>query len=73
MHWRTTRDHWGWLSIAIHWLTALAVFSLFGLGLWMTELDYYDPWYRKGPDSVEWEAELQALGRAVGPGDTVHR
>lgn len=50
MHWRSTQDHWGWLSILIHWLTALTVFSLFGLGLWVVELDYYDPWYRKGPD-----------------------
>ena len=50
MHWRTTADHWGWLSILIHWLTAVTVFSLFGLGLWMVELDYYDSWYRKGPD-----------------------
>lgn len=23
---------------------------LLPLGLWMTGLDYYDPWYRKGPD-----------------------
>lgn len=50
MRWRTTQDHWGGLSILIHWLTVLVVFSLFGLGLWMVELDYYDAWYRKGPD-----------------------
>lgn len=49
MRWRTTQDHWGGLSIVIHWLTVLTVFSLFGLGLWMVELDYYDSWYRKGP------------------------
>ena len=49
MRWRSSKQHWGWISIAMHWLTALAVFSLFGLGLWMTELDYYDAWYRKGP------------------------
>lgn len=50
MHWRTTSEQWGWLTILIHWLTVVTVFSLFGLGLWMVELDYYDPWYRKGPD-----------------------
>ena len=50
MHWRTTAAQWGWLTILIHWLTALVVFGLFGLGLWMVELDYYDSWYRKGPD-----------------------
>lgn len=50
MHWRTTQDHWGWFSIIIHWLTAVTVFGMFGLGLWMVELDYYDSWYRKGPE-----------------------
>ena len=50
MPWQTTSKDWGWLTILIHWLTAVAVFGLFGLGLWMVELDYYSPWYRKGPD-----------------------
>ncbi|MCW8888956.1 MAG: cytochrome b, partial [Gammaproteobacteria bacterium] len=40
---------WGWLTISIHWLTAMAVIGLFGLGLWMVELTYYDPWYKQGP------------------------
>ena len=50
MHWRTTQQQWGWLTILIHWTTALVVFGLFALGLWMVELDYYSPWYRQGPD-----------------------
>lgn len=50
MRWRSTQSHWGWLSIIIHWLSALTVMGLFGLGLWMVDLTYYDPWYRKGPD-----------------------
>lgn len=41
---------YGWVSIAVHWLVALAVIGLFALGLWMTGLDYYHPWYRRGPD-----------------------
>ncbi|MCW8826527.1 MAG: cytochrome b/b6 domain-containing protein, partial [Gammaproteobacteria bacterium] len=40
---------WGWLTISIHWLTAATVICLFGLGLWMVELTYYDPWYKQGP------------------------
>ncbi|MEX1221714.1 MAG: cytochrome b [Idiomarina sp.] len=40
---------YGWVSIAIHWLTALAVIGLFALGYWMLTLSYYDPWYRLGP------------------------
>lgn len=45
-----TQNHWGGVTIIIHWLTALGVLALFGLGLWMVELSYYDVWYRKGPD-----------------------
>lgn len=41
---------YGWVSIAMHWLIALGVFVLFVLGLWMTSLDYYHPWYRRAPD-----------------------
>jgi cytochrome b561 len=43
----TTRH--GLIAIALHWLVALTVFSLFGLGLWMTGLDYYHSWYKQGP------------------------
>lgn len=38
------------ITICLHWIVAIAVFTLFGLGLWMVELDYYDPWYKKAPD-----------------------
>ena len=47
--WRNSTASWGWISIAIHWLSALTVFVLFGLGLWMVELSYYDSWYRTAP------------------------
>lgn len=33
----------------MHWLVALLVFSLFGLGLWMVELDYYSSWRHTAP------------------------
>ncbi|MFA9460080.1 cytochrome b [Thiohalorhabdus methylotrophus] len=44
-----TRDSYGWVAIGLHWISALAIFGLFGLGLWMVELTYYDPWYNRGP------------------------
>jgi cytochrome b561 len=47
---RNTQENYGLVAIALHWLVALAVFGLFGLGLWMTGLDYYDPWYKRAPD-----------------------
>ena len=40
---------WGWISISLHWLVAIAVFCLFGLGLWMVDLTYYDAWYQSAP------------------------
>jgi len=46
---RNTQQHYGWISIIIHWLVALTVFGLFGLGFWMVDLTYYDSWYQTGP------------------------
>lgn len=43
-------DHYGIVQITLHWLIAFAVFGLFGLGIWMVELDYYSAWYRTAPD-----------------------
>lgn len=42
-------NRYGLVSVVMHWLVALAVFSLFGLGLWMTGLNYYSEWYRTAP------------------------
>jgi len=49
MQWRNTDSGYGWVAIALHWLTAGAVLGLFGLGLWMVELTYYHDWYRRAP------------------------
>jgi cytochrome b561 len=49
VRWRSGPDHWGAVTIALHWLTALVVFGLFAMGLWMTELTYYDRWYHDAP------------------------
>ena len=35
---------------AFHWISAIMVFALFGLGVWMRTLDYYHPWYQPAPD-----------------------
>lgn len=40
---------YGWITISVHWVSALLVFFLFGLGIYMTDLSYYDEWYHKGP------------------------
>lgn len=50
MHVKNTQHQYGLVSIFFHWLTALTIIGLFALGLYMVELDYYDPWYKQGPD-----------------------
>jgi len=40
--------HFGWVSIGVHWLMAIGLLGLYFLGLYMVDLDYYDPWYHKG-------------------------
>ena len=49
MQWRNSSNQYGLVSVAIHWVVAVAVFALFGLGLWMTGLTYYSEWYRTAP------------------------
>jgi cytochrome b561 len=49
LHWRNTETAYGLVSIVLHWLVAALAIGLFGLGVWMVELDYYDPWYRQAP------------------------
>lgn len=50
MQWRNTTKVYGSVSVTLHWGLAMAVIAMFCLGLWMTSLDYYHPWYKKGPD-----------------------
>lgn len=46
---RNTTSVYGLVAIALHWSVAVAVIGLFALGLWMTDLTYYDDWYKQGP------------------------
>jgi cytochrome b561 len=33
-----TNDAWGWPARTLHWVTALLIIAVLGLGLWMTEV-----------------------------------
>lgn len=55
---KNTTSGYGWLSILLHWLNAIVIFGLFGLGLFMVELDYYDDWYHK---STHWHESIGML------------
>jgi cytochrome b561 len=50
MTWRNTTNGYGLIQILLHWMMAAVVAVLLPLGLWMTSLDYYHPWYKQGPD-----------------------
>jgi len=47
---KNTENSYGLVAIVLHWLMAITVFSLFGLGLYMVELTYYDAWYKGSLD-----------------------
>jgi cytochrome b561 len=47
---KDSRNGFGLVSIFIHWTSALLILFLFGLGIYMVGLSYYDDWYHKGPE-----------------------
>jgi len=47
---RNSEDRYGAVAQALHWIMTAVIVGMFGLGLWMVSLTYYDPWYKTGPD-----------------------
>jgi cytochrome b561 len=47
---KNSTNHYGWITIILHWLATVVVIGLFGLGFWMVELGYYDAWRKEGPE-----------------------
>lgn len=43
---RNTRDHYGLISKALHWVLALLILGLVWLGWVLVDMGYYDPWYQ---------------------------
>ncbi|PWC11518.1 cytochrome b [Brenneria corticis] len=50
MLWRNTASRYGHISILLHWASALTIYGMFALGLWMVTLGYYDVWYHRAPE-----------------------
>lgn len=46
---RDSQASYGRISILLHWISAVAIVGLFGLGIYMVELTYYDPLYNRLP------------------------
>ncbi|WP_416308062.1 cytochrome b [Neptunicella sp. SCSIO 80796] len=57
-----SKSSFGWVSIIIHWISALAVIGLFALGWWMVDLTYYSEWYQTAP---LWHVSIGILLAAV--------
>jgi cytochrome b561 len=49
MQLRNSGKRYGAVGASLHWLVALTIFGLFGLGYYMVDLTYYDQWYRLLP------------------------
>jgi len=49
MHINNHAAGYGWISILLHWLMAIAIIGLAIVGLWMVDLGYYSPWYQVAP------------------------
>lgn len=47
---KDSRSGYGLVTIILHWVCAPLVIFLFGLGVYMRGLDYYSPWYHRGPE-----------------------
>ncbi|MGM0450869.1 MAG: cytochrome b [Pseudomonadota bacterium] len=74
MQWRNTPGRWGVISIGFHWLMAVAVIGLFGVGLYMVDLGYMDPlgnvlphWHRSVGLLLGAALVLRLLWRLVSP------
>jgi len=46
---KNSTSQFGLVSIVLHWIIALLTLGLFGLGVWMVDLDYYSEWYQLAP------------------------
>lgn len=49
MRTRNSKETYGWITRALHWLVALATVGLFFLALWYRSLDYGHAWYTAAP------------------------
>ncbi len=46
---RNGSSAYGAIAVLLHWISALLLFGLFALGLYMVGLDYYHPWRQDAP------------------------
>ena len=65
----TNSQHaYGAVTRVLHWLVALLMIGLIGLGWWMVDLSYTDRWYH---DALEWHKALGMIALALGSAKAV--
>lgn len=47
---RSSKSEYGIVTRLLHWLVAILIIGLVGLGWWMVDLSYYDRWYNRALD-----------------------
>ncbi|MBF0174725.1 MAG: cytochrome b [Magnetococcales bacterium] len=47
--WKNSSTRYGFVARLLHWSMFGLLSTLIVLGLWMTGLTYYDPWYQRAP------------------------
>lgn len=47
---RSSKTDYGIITRLLHWLVALLIIGLIGLGWWMVDLSYYHRWYNRALD-----------------------
>lgn len=57
-------ERYGLVTKSLHWSIALGIIGLIGLGWYMVDLTYYDPWYHRSL-SLHRSIGLTVLGLAV--------
>ncbi len=55
---QNTHQNFGLVTRIIHWVSAITIIGLFGLGYWMVDLDYYSQWYQTAP---HWHESIGVL------------
>jgi cytochrome b561 len=66
VRWRDTRSGYGWLSIALHWLTAILVLTMWTLGtMSQTDVEADSAWYAHLHMSIGVSAYLLLWGRIL--------
>lgn len=50
MSYSNTKTGYGSIARLLHWVMAICIFGLFGLGYWMRTLTYVSPYYQSAPE-----------------------